>query len=158
MPPDPAEPERRGGLVLLAGDRADGAARGLRHLGAAPEDQPDPGRGQRRELERLADRRQREEDDEDRHDDRQATPHLDVHADRPRDRPEPDRQEGPEQDPEHESAEQRDRRELERASQALLEHVVRDGVDPVGHQRASGRARWPSSRRIPADIVHTSAR
>ena len=43
----PAEAERRRGLVLLARDRLDRAARGLGDLGAAPEDERDRGGRQR---------------------------------------------------------------------------------------------------------------
>ena len=52
---DPAEAERRRGLVLLARDRLDGAARRLGDLGAAPEDERDRRGGQRSELERGRD-------------------------------------------------------------------------------------------------------
>ena len=78
---DPAEPERRGCLVLLARDRLDGAARRLGDLGAAPEDERDRGRGERAELELRRDRGEAEVDDEDRDEDRQAAEDLDVEAD-----------------------------------------------------------------------------
>ena len=78
---DPAEAERRRGLVLLARDRLDRAARRLGHLCASPEGEPDRRRGQRLEPQVHADRRQREVDDEDRHQDREPAPDLDVGAD-----------------------------------------------------------------------------
>ena len=68
---------------------------------------PIDGGRERVELEPRADRRQREVDDEDRDEDRQAAPELDVEADRRPHEPEVERQERPEDDSDQRAADER---------------------------------------------------
>src|SRR5688500_14755184 len=98
MATNPAEAESRSGLVLLPRDRLDGAARGLRHLSAAPERKPDRRRHERAELEaKPADLRgRRPVDEQHRHEDRKAAPDLDVEADKGLQRPEANGDQGSE--------------------------------------------------------------
>jgi hypothetical protein len=106
VPADPAEAERRGGFVLLVPDRLHGSSRRLGDLCAAPEDQPDGRRlesGERLDVRqvrnRLVEPRQREVDEEDGHDDRQAAPELDVGADQHARRPEANSEQRAEHEP-----------------------------------------------------------
>src|SRR5919197_2733554 len=160
MPADPAETERGGGLVLLARDRLHRAARRLSDLRATPEDESDRRRGERIELQPHADGRQREVDDEDRHEDRQAAPDLDVQADQRTRRPEVDRERGTEQDPDQGAAGERGPRDPQRALDPLLGHVADGRLDPVGqaHRASFGSASRASSSRISAESVQTMVR
>src|SRR3972149_559675 len=81
MSADPAEAPRRGSLVLLLRYRLHGASRRLCDLSAAPERERDRGRYQRVELEARVYHREHEEDEEECHQDRQASPYFDVEAD-----------------------------------------------------------------------------
>jgi hypothetical protein len=124
---------RRRGLVLLARDRLHRSARRLGDLGAAPERQGDDPRRQRAELEAGPEqRRQAEVDDEEGHDHGEPAPDLDVEADQPARGRELDRQQRAEHDADHRGEDQRERRHAQRVPEPGLEHVPRDGLDPVG--------------------------
>ena len=160
VPPDPAEAERRGGLVLLAGNGLDGAPGRFCDLGAAPERQADRRRREGVEAKVRAHRRQREVDDEDGYEDGQPAADLDVETDEGLGRPEADRQQRSERDPDQRAAHEREAGDAEGAGNTDLPHVARDRLDPLGqvHRASLGRARRASSSRMLADSDQTSAR
>src|SRR3972149_134052 len=161
MSADPAEAPRRGSLVLLLRYRLHGASRRLCDLSAAPERERDRGRYQRVELEARGYHREHEEDEEECHQDRQASPYFDVEADHGSRRKEPDRKQRAECHTDQEASCQRDRGDLKRASQPYLEHVAENWLGPIrkeAHRASSGRARRRSTTRIEADIVQTMTR
>ncbi len=150
MPADPAEPERRRRLVLLARDRLDGTSRRLGDLRAPPEDERDRGGEEGAELEPGRDRGQAEVDDEDRDEDRQAAEDLDVEPDQRLQRQELDRQQRPERDPDQRAADDGGRGDTERPRQAVEDDVVDDRLGPVGalepRARRRRRLRRPPAR------------
>ena len=103
-------------------------------------------------------RRQRVVDEEDGDEDRQTAPDLDVQPQQGPEGQEPDRHQRAHHDPDHGAADHGEDRDTQRLLQTVVNHVVRNRIGPVGHQRDSGILRRHSTARTAAESAQTTSR